>query len=232
MKKGTRLYINITNRCNTNCPFCCMYSSTENDTFMSFETFKGIIDSCEGPFELQLEGGEPTIHPNLYLFIEYAISTNRCSKVIILTNGITLNTHLKRMVDLHHWYDIPFEIKVSVNYWLISQDKEHIRKISDYVFCTEFIPEFNITINTRKRETDGWIDEEINKYSNLVDINRSFFFQSYGKLTDSKYDKPVIVQNIDNWKIYSCDGKCFDQDLIARSEYENQLRTKSNVTLF
>lgn len=25
IKSGTRLYINITNGCNVNCPFCCMY---------------------------------------------------------------------------------------------------------------------------------------------------------------------------------------------------------------
>ncbi|MBQ6628858.1 MAG: hypothetical protein IJH65_08585 [Methanobrevibacter sp.] len=32
MKKGTRLYINITNRCNTRCPFCCMYSGEDKTT--------------------------------------------------------------------------------------------------------------------------------------------------------------------------------------------------------
>ena len=53
MKKGTRLYINITNKCNTNCPFCCMYSGTEKNTFMNFETYKKIIDDCKGDFELQ-----------------------------------------------------------------------------------------------------------------------------------------------------------------------------------
>lgn len=152
MKNGTRYYINITNKCNTNCPFCCMYSSTDNNRYMTFETFKCILDEGRGPFELQLEGGEPLLAPNLYLFIEYAISTGRCSKVIILTNGICLEKHLKRLVDLHKWYDIPFEIKVSVNYWLIQQNKDHIKMISDLVFCTEFIPNFNIILNTRKRE--------------------------------------------------------------------------------
>ena len=44
MKKGTRLYINITNHCNTDCPFCCMYSGTKKNTYMDFDTFKTIID--------------------------------------------------------------------------------------------------------------------------------------------------------------------------------------------
>ena len=70
MKTGTRLYINITNRCNTTCPFCCMYSGVSKTTEMPFETFKNIIDENEGEFELQLEGGEPLLNKNIYLFIE------------------------------------------------------------------------------------------------------------------------------------------------------------------
>ena len=70
IKTGTRLYINITNACNTNCPFCCMYSSTENSKYMDFDTFRGIVDKYDSEFELQLEGGEPLVHPNIYLFIE------------------------------------------------------------------------------------------------------------------------------------------------------------------
>ena len=73
MKTGTRLYINITNRCNTTCPFCCMYSGESKSTEMPFETYKQIIDENDGEFELQLEGGEPLLNRNIYLFIEYAI---------------------------------------------------------------------------------------------------------------------------------------------------------------
>lgn len=228
MKKGIRLYINITNKCNTNCPFCCMYSSTEKNTFMSFDVFKKIIDEniLDDGFELQLEGGEPLLHPNLYLFIEYAISTNKCNKIIILTNGLASNFefYLKRLLDIHNAYDIPIELKISVNYWLLKENPQHIKNISMYVFSTNHIPDFSITLNVRKRkEKDENLDKIINDL-NLTDISNIFYFQSYGKLTDSDYDKPVIIQNIENWKIFSCDGKCFDTDLIARSEYEKNLK--------
>ena len=33
-----------------------MYSSTKNALYMQFDTYRHIIDSCEGNFELQLEG--------------------------------------------------------------------------------------------------------------------------------------------------------------------------------
>ena len=120
MKKGTRLYINLTNKCNTNCPFCCMYSGTNKNTFMDFETFKKIIDGCKGKFELQLEGGEPILNKDIFLFIEYAISTNRCLKIIILSNGIELQKYMKRFIDIANWNKILIEFKISINYWSFS----------------------------------------------------------------------------------------------------------------
>lgn len=224
MKKGTRLYINLTNKCNTNCPFCCMYSGTDKNRFISFEQFQNIIDNCEDNFELQLEGGEPLLHKDIFLFIEYAIHTNRCTKIIVLTNGYLLEQYMKRFVDIANWYEILIEFKVSINYWLLQETKNnninHLQKLNHLVFATEFISNINILFNVRKRIGDDWIEEELKKYQ-LFEKSNIFYLQSYGKLINSKYDKPVIVQNIDNWFIYASDGSCFGQDLVARSEYEN-----------
>lgn len=224
MKKGTRLYINLTNKCNTNCPFCCMYSGTDKDRFISFEQFQNIIDNCKDNFELQLEGGEPLLHKDIFLFIEYAIHTNRCTKIIVLTNGYLLEQYMKRFIDIANWYKILIEFKVSINYWLLQETKNnninHLQKLNHLVFATEFIPNINILFNVRKRIEDDWIEEELKKYK-LFEKSNIFYLQSYGKLTNSKYDKPIIVQNIDNWFVYASDGTCFEQDLVARSEYEN-----------
>lgn len=200
-----------------------MYSSPKKETFMPFETYKDIIDNCKGGFELQLEGGEPLLSKNLYLFIEYAVSTDRCTKVIILTNGILLDDHIDRLIMISKAYSLPVEIKISVNYWLLQRHSNHLKKISDWVFATKYIPTFNILLNIRKRHEDERIDEEVKKYG-LTTISNSYYFQSYGKLSDSEYDKPVIVQNIDNWSIYASDGTGFGQDLVARSEYEKGLK--------
>lgn len=222
-KKGTRLYINITNSCNVNCPFCCMYSGTDKNNYMSFDTFKKIIDNTDKEFELQLEGGEPLLHKNIFLFIEYAISTKKCNKIIILTNGILLNNYVDRFIEIAQWYKIPFEVKVSVNYYLIDKNKDHLKFLSNLSFAIRYLPYFNLKLNVRKRkEIDEWIDEKISSLG-LKDIGNSYYMQSYGKLIDSEYDKPIIVQNIEDWFIYASNGKCFKQDLIARSEYERGL---------
>lgn len=227
MKSGTRLYINLTNKCNTECPFCCMYSSPDKDRFITFTQYMNIIDNCEGDFELQLEGGEPLLHKDIFLFIEYAIHTNRCSKIIILTNGTLLENYIKRFIDIANWYNILIELKVSVNYWLLQEGErnniDYLEKMGQLAFSTEFIPNINILFNVRKRagEKDDWLEGELKKYR-LFDKSNIFFLQSYGKLKDSQYSKPVIVQNIANWRVYASDGTCFEQDLIARSEYENR----------
>ena len=41
-------------------------------------------------------------------------------------------------------------------------------------------------------------------------------------MEEAKRVKPFINQNIEDWKIYASDGKCFGQDLISRSEYEQR----------
>lgn len=222
----TRLYINLTNKCNTDCPFCCMYSGTDKDRFITFEQFKNIIDNTEDEFELQLEGGEPLLHKEIFLFMEYAVSTSRCIKIIVLTNGFLIENYLKHFINFSELHNIFIEFKISINYWLIQEwEKKHSEKfiahLSKIAFSVEFINNINIIFNVRKRVEDEWLDKEIEKYD-LTKQSHIFYFQSYGKLKGSKkYDGPVIVQNIDNWVLYASDGTCFYNDLIARSEYEN-----------
>lgn len=219
-----RQYINITNNCNANCEFCCMWSDSSKQTFMSFDTFKKIIDETDKNFELQLEGGEPLLHRDMYLFMEYARSTGRCLKIIILTNGILLGEHLERIVDFHKTYNIPITIKMSVNYWLLKMDKKALDKARDYHLATEFIDGVDIKLNVRLRHEDEKIRELIKKYD-LEKISNIFYLQSYGKYEEkTEYEKPVIVQNIDDWFIYACDGTCFFKDLIKRSDYERDLK--------
>lgn len=220
----TRLYINITNKCNTNCEFCCMWSGTNKSTFLSFEKYKEIIDDCKDDFELQLEGGEPLLHKGLYLFLEYAVYTGRCKKILILTNGIELHKHIKRFVDFHRNTLIPFSVKTSFNYWLNKINKQALKQFVDYYYSTEFIDGFNVSLNVRLRKHE---DENIRKMVesyNLPNAMSIYYFQKYGKYEDEEnYDLPIIVRNIDSFHLFSCDGKDFGEDLIARANHEKNL---------
>ena len=218
---GTRLYINITNACNTDCPFCCMYSGTDKGRYMTFETYRNILDSCAGELEVQLEGGEPLLHRELFRFADYAVSTGRCRKLIILTNGLALPQYMKRLTDFSVSNNMPLELKISVNYWLIQTESRHLQNLRMLIQAAAETPAVQIRLNVRKRKTgDESLETELERYG-LLPYSNIYYLQSYGKLKGSPlYEGPVIVQNISNWGLYASDGTYFGQDLVARSEYE------------
>lgn len=217
-----RLYINLTNKCNSDCPFCCMYSGKGKNTFMDFNAFKYIIDSKYDDFELQLEGGEPLLHPFILLFMWYAYSTGRCRKIIILTNGKLLSDYLEEVITFMSRTEMPIEIKMSLNYWLYKENPQIFKQARDLYLSTEFVDGISVVFNVRMRHGDEWIIDLL-KENKIYKQSNVFYLQSYGRMTGTDYEKPVIVQNIDDWFVYSCDGKCFGKDLIARSEYEKGL---------
>lgn len=217
-----RLYINLTNKCNSDCPFCCMYSGKEKNTFMDFNVFKYIIDGKDDDFELQLEGGEPLLHPFMFLFMWYAHSTGRCKKIIILTNGKLISDYLEEIISFMDRARIQIEIKMSINYWLYSENPHIFKQARDLHCATEFADGISVKFNVRMRHRDEWIIDLL-KENKIYKQSNVFYLQSYGRMTGTDYEKPVIVQNIDDWFVYSCDGKCFGKDLIARSEYEKGL---------
>lgn len=223
MKRGKRLYINITNRCNTDCPFCCMHSSTKNSLDMDFSIYKEIIDRTREEFELQLEGGEPLLHPQLYPFMEYACFTGRCKKILILSNGILLGKHLHRLHEFALLHHIPAEIKVSVNYWLNKEHCGHLNIVESMIAESESMPFLHLCCNVRLRHEDEALRKEIESRPLLAAYSNIYYLQSYGRLKDSAYQKPVIVQNIESWELYATDGHCFNQNLEARSLHEEEL---------
>ena len=133
-----------------------------------------------------------------------------------------LEEHINRLIDFSSWNQILLEIKVSINYFLIEKNENHIKKMADLAFATKYIPSIDMVFNVRKRnEKDEDIETELKHYG-ILEQSNVFYLQSYGKLKDSEeYEKPIIVQNIEDWSLYASDGKCFGQDLIARSEYEH-----------
>jgi len=221
---SVRLYINITNHCNIACPFCCMYSSPAKHTFMPYEKFAEILKAHKD-YELQLEGGEPMLHPNIGQFLQTAWKDPQCKKLILLTNGLNLREDLQNIINLRGRNFTPTVIKISVNSFLMQQRPRFLFEIALAVQNTQFIPDFSVRLNVRKSYEDKIdIEQELKKYNLLPLASNIFYFNRYGRLKqDKRYGDIVIKQNIDTWKVYASDGTCFDTDLIARSEYENEL---------
>lgn len=152
----------------------------------------------------------------------YAYSTGRCKKIIILTNGKLISDYLEEIISFMDRARIQIEIKMSINYWLYSENPHIFKQARDLHCATEFVDGISVKFNARMRHGDEWIVDRLKEYK-IYDQSNVFYLQSYGRMTGTDYEKPVIVQNIDDWFVYSCDGKCFGKDLIARSEHEKGL---------
>lgn len=117
MIRGNKLYINITNHCDVCCPFCCMKSDSKKQSFMNFDTIHKIMKDMDVPYIVQLEGGEPTTHPQFYLFMEYISTLEKVEEVVIDTNAFMLDRHIDKIV----------EIAVSK----IASDDEYLSRLDD-----------------------------------------------------------------------------------------------------
>jgi uncharacterized radical SAM superfamily Fe-S cluster-containing enzyme len=85
--------IEITNHCNLECPICIVQN--KNNYMMTLEEFKNTIDGLiekEGTLEtVNLSGGEPTIHPLFFEFLDIA-ARPEIARVSISTNGLRIAT--------------------------------------------------------------------------------------------------------------------------------------------
>lgn len=83
--------IEITGKCNLECNIC--FASSPSGGHLDLETIKGMIDAYvsyeANPEILQLSGGEPTLHPDLFEIIGYAKALG-IEDVALSTNGLRL----------------------------------------------------------------------------------------------------------------------------------------------
>ena len=221
--------INITNKCNLECSFCCVYGSPQNSSFIDFNKFKEIIDEYKDySIYVKLEGGEPLLHPRLFLFIEYLATLKNLKKLIIQTNGTLLEEHADHIIKDSIRLSIPIELKIAINHNVLNVNKNHMTLCKALLYKSLKIPTLSISYAVRYlNETDlenllSIIDEySIPRIYCDVDI-----FRAYGRLTDSEYPMVGDTCCSYNWVCYASDGTCFGTDLVARSEHEKLIITR------
>src|SRR6476619_6348412 len=77
-----RIYVALTNHCNRACPWCSTCSSPRGQTWLSLADYIASLPG-EGKFQLQLEGGEPTVHPQFWEFVRIARDHPRCVQLVL-----------------------------------------------------------------------------------------------------------------------------------------------------
>ena len=89
LERPHRVYAALTNKCNRACPWCSTCSSPKGSTYLGVEEFITGFPK-EGLFQVQLEGGEPTVHPQFWEFVQKAREHPRCTHLVLCTNGVLL----------------------------------------------------------------------------------------------------------------------------------------------
>jgi sulfatase maturation enzyme AslB (radical SAM superfamily) len=89
--------ISITNVCNTKCDYCFANDAKLElgNTYLNVETYKKVLDYVQrsGLKQARILGGEPTLHPDFFHFIEIALDRNL--DIMLFTNGLVSSEVLK-----------------------------------------------------------------------------------------------------------------------------------------
>ena len=83
----------ITNDCNLNCPICFTYNRSDKKYYKSLEDLNKILDNiadeCPERDIINLTGGEPTLHPDLFKIIEECKKAG-FKRITVNTNGLKI----------------------------------------------------------------------------------------------------------------------------------------------
>jgi organic radical activating enzyme len=223
-----RLYVAVTTACNRACPWCDTSSRPGKRTWLDLAAFARLLPAA-GPFELQLEGGEPTLHPDLGRMVDLARATGRCARVVLCTNGV----RLPWARDLRAWLlalGAPLTLKLSVNHHLLEEDPRLVDKAARLAALMDEARaagrDVDLVLNVRRRrepasDDDAWVVERV-RAAGLLGRSNVFFLQRYGLARDdARLEAPFLVGT--DFTLANPDGTTWGTDLVARAEAMDRL---------
>lgn len=138
------MYIQITTRCNMKCRHCC-FSCTNKGIDMEWGTYQKALQlASEHGAYIAIGGGEPTVHPKFWDYIDMALDDEFIEGVWLATNGKRKKDALKIVEYMREYADYKFSAE-------LSQDEYH-----DPV-CSEVVEAFERVGDSRTRPTRGAI---------------------------------------------------------------------------
>ena len=215
-----RIYAALTNHCNRACPWCSTCSSPRGHTWLRLEDCARALPES-GRFELQLEGGEPTIHPDFWEFVRLAREHPRLGRLVVCTNGVALPRSERRLGTWVERLGAPLTLKLSVNHHLLDHDSGLIRLATGLrdVFGAlggDRLLVLNVRLRRGIEDDDRRVREAVER-AGLLPHSNVFFLQRYGYAAGEEgWEPPAPVS--DRFSMINPDGAVFGPDLIARSE--------------
>ncbi len=222
-----RLIINVTNHCNEYCPFCCVEASPDLSHYITIKTLQNILDSYPiEPIEIQLTGGEPTLHKEFYELVTLASKKQNIQKIIIDTNGSNMEEVAEHLSQIAIRSCSPVCMKISINYWLVNKYPDHVDRIKRLILKHQYDPNFKIVISA-VYQVPEYLDDcfmkELDKYpfTEVHVIRHPIAF--IGRAKKMKLSTACLNEmriQTANPVEYASDGTCFGSDIGARNKYE------------
>lgn len=224
--KVKRLVINLTTFCNECCPFCVVEASNTNKKFMSLQTLKTILNSYQENIEVQLTGGEPTLHPEFLECVRAAAQRENVQTLIIDTNGTGAEELTNAIYELSNQTAAQIKYKISVNYWLLNKHPNHLERTKALIEKYKNCNNFHIILSVAHRvpdEIDNYILARMKEepFSDIKKIIHPISYQGRAiknKLPNCCAEKLKITSAEPVG--YAVDGTCFGFNLEARNKYE------------
>lgn len=214
-----RVYVATTNHCNRACPWCSTCSSPRGSVWIGRADYLACFPAS-GDFEVQLEGGEPTIHPQFFELVALAREHARCTRVVVVSNGVVLPREPEPLLAWLARLGAPLTFKLSINHHLLARDRELLQlaaAIRDAF--AQLGGDRELVLNVRLRPDapggDAWVQDAVRE-AGLLPLANVFALQAYGFASERSWDTPFVVGT--NFTLVNPDGSTHGADLVGRSE--------------
>lgn len=212
-----RIYVALTNHCNRACPWCSTHSGPAGSTFVDVPALLASLPE-DRPFELQLEGGEPLVHPAFWALVEAARARPGCQRLILATNGVCIPRQARRLEAFLHRLGSPTTLKLSYNHHLRDHDPGLLTLASALAAAMEARGD-TFVLNVRLRRGEDHDDVAVRAAvddAGLAAVANVFWLERYGLASDREsWDVPLPVWG--DFTLVNPDGSRHGTDLLARS---------------
>jgi radical SAM protein with 4Fe4S-binding SPASM domain len=184
MKKFKKIYVEITNNCNLNCPFCSKDNNVKKSmTIDEFNYILNQIKSYSDYIYLHVKG-EPLLNKDLNEFLKICEKNN--IKVNITTNGTLLKSNLDIILN----NKCIRQINISLHSFY-QDDKNKLDKyMDDIIYITkEILTKTNIIISYRL-----W--NMIDNKNNSLNLNVFNIIKDKFNLSDEVHNKIILDKSI------------------------------------
>lgn len=166
----------FTDWCNYSCSYCSVANKMREDFSKSESpsSYKLVINRLKNvkvPFNMELAGGEPTLHPNILEVMAELRSLEYCNTIEIITN-------LSRSVDFFMQFDtkeLGYKSSILASFHPEYCDEKFLDKVNTLSKQVRYIY-FQLSINLSPKKQDWPLVIKVIKFCIANDINYKFNF--------------------------------------------------------